>query len=255
MSVKAAIIQARCGSSRFPGKIFADLCGKPLIWHVVNRLKYCRLLDRIIIATTVSERDDRLAEWAMQNGVELFRGDENNVLNRYYTTAVSARLGVGDIVVRITADDPFKEPALIDRVIESVERGEVDFAYNNNPPTFPEGLDCEVFTFEALARSERESTDDYEREHVTQYMYRHPELFRGVNISRGEGERDLSYLRFTLDTETDYKMASEIYDRLYKEGEIFVLDDILALFEKYPHIPAINSTVARSAMYTTCGKH
>lgn len=250
--MRAAIIQARCGSSRLPDKVFADLCGKPLIWHVVNRLKYCRRLDRIIIATTNASGDDRLAEWAEQNQVGLFRGDENNVLNRYYAAALAAGLGKGDIIVRITADDPFKEPALIDRVIGMVEQGTADFAYNNNPPTFPEGLDCEVFTFEALEKSERESSDPYEREHVTQYMYRHPELFRSENISR---DGDLSYLRFTLDTPTDYEMAAEIYRHLYREGELFVLADILALFEKYPHIPAINSTVARSAMYANKGKH
>ena len=250
--MRAAIIQARCGSSRLPGKVFADLCGKPLIRHVVDRLKYCTRLDRIIIATTTSPGDDRLAEWAAQNGTELFRGDENNVLNRYYSAARAAGLGKGDIIVRITADDPFKEPALIDRAIGCVERGEADFAYNNNPPTFPEGLDCEVFTFEALEKSETESADPYEREHVTQYMYRHPELFRGKNISQ---EENLSHLRFTLDTPADYEMAAEVYGRLYEEGKLFTLSDILALFEKYPHIPAINSEVARSAMYAKQGKH
>jgi spore coat polysaccharide biosynthesis protein SpsF len=245
--IRAAIIQARCGSTRFPAKIFADLAGKPLIWHVVNRLTYCSRIDRIIIATTANSGDDRLEEWAAQQGLLVYRGDENNVLNRYYMAAKAAGLKSEDIIIRITADDPFKEPALIDQIIETVETGEAVFAYNNNPPTFPEGFDCEVFTMAALEKSEKESNDAYEREHVTQYMYRHPELFKGKNIAQKE---DLSYLRFTLDTQEDYKMAQEVYRHLYKENAIFTLKDMLNLFKKYPHIPAINNNVSRSAMYT-----
>ena len=243
---RAAIIQARCGSTRFPAKIFADLAGKPLIWHVVNRLTYCRRIDKTIIATTTCAGDDRLEEWATQQGLLTYRGEENNVLNRYYSAAKAIGLKNEDIIIRITADDPFKEPALIDRVIEAVETGEAIFAYNNNPPTFPEGLDCEAFTMAALEKSEKESNDAYEREHVTQYMYRHPELFKGKNIAQKE---DLSHLRLTLDTQEDYKMAQEVYHRLYKKDAVFTLNDMLNLFEKHPRIPAINSHVSRSAMY------
>jgi spore coat polysaccharide biosynthesis protein SpsF len=244
--IRAAIIQARCGSTRFPAKIFADLSGKPLIWHVVNRLTYCTRIDRIIIATTANSGDDRLEEWAAQQGLLVYRGDENNVLNRYYMAAKAAGLKSEDIIIRITADDPFKEPALIDRIIETVETGEAVFACNNNPPTFPEGLDCEVFTMAALEQSERESNDAYEREHVTQYMYRHPELFKGKNVAQKE---DLSHLRLTLDTPDDYRMAQEVYSHLYREDTLFTLKDILNLFEKHSDIPAINSHVSRSAMY------
>ena len=244
---RTAIIQARCGSTRFPAKIFADLAGKPLIWHVVNRLTYCRRIDKTIIATTTNPGDDRLEEWAAQQGLFVYRGAEHNVLNRYCSAAKAAGLKSEDIIIRITADDPFKEPALIDRVIEAVEAGEAVFADNNNQPTFPEGLDCEVFTMAALEKSEKELRDAYEREHVTQYMYRHPELFKGKNIAQKE---DLSHLRLTLDTPEDYNMAQEVYRHLYKEDAVFTLNDILSLFEKYPHIPAMNSNVSRSAMYT-----
>lgn len=244
--IRAAIIQARCGSSRFPGKVFADLCGKPLIWHVVNRLHYCQRVDRIIIATTNKSQDDALIRWADENHVEAYRGDENDVLHRYYTTALKAGLGSGDIVVRVTADDPFKEPSLIDKVVEQVESGCAVFACNNNPPTYPEGLDCEVFTFDALERADKESCDSFEREHVTQYMYRHPDKFPSVNVSQTV---DQSNLRFTLDTEVDYEMVKQVYNHLYQSGRIFVLSDILALFDQYPQIPQINSAVARSAMY------
>jgi len=246
MTKKIAIIQARCGSTRFPSKIFADLAGRPLIWHVVNRLKYCSLIDQIVIATTTNQSDDKLTAWAEKEAISIYRGSENDVLNRYYSAAKSLGLNGNDVIVRITADDPFKEPALIDRIIEVVWKGEADFAYNNNPPTFPEGLDCEVFTMQALEKAEKESTDSYEREHVTQYLYRHPELFKGTNIARAD---DLSFLRFTIDTSTDYQMVREVYDRLYREGTVFVLKDILELFAAQPEIFQINSDVPRSAMY------
>ena len=244
--MNVAIIQARCGSTRFPSKIFADLAGKPLIWHVVKRLNYCKRINQIVIATTLNPNDNRLVKWAKEGNYITYRGKEYDVLNRYYMAAKSIGLKDNDIIIRITADDPFKEPSLIDKIIEVVEKRETDFAYNTKPPTFPEGLDCEVFTMQVLEKAEKESTDIYEREHVTQYMYRHPNFFKGINISQSE---DLSYLRLTLDTPADYQMAREIYNRLYKDDDIFILKDILELFEKYPEIPQMNSDIPRSAMY------
>jgi spore coat polysaccharide biosynthesis protein SpsF len=243
---RVAIIQARCGSTRFPGKIFSDISGYPLIWHVINRLSYCRNVDKIMIATTVHTSDDRLEKWAKEQGVPVFRGSENDVLNRYYNAAKSLELKDKDIIIRITADDPFKEPALIDKVIETIENEAFDFAYNNNPPTFPEGLDCEVFTMKSLETAEQNSIDGYEREHVTQYMYRHPEIFRGKNICQA---KDISCVRLTLDTVEDYEMTKEIYKHLFKENQLFTLTDILQIFEEYPEIQDINSNVKRSDMY------
>jgi spore coat polysaccharide biosynthesis protein SpsF len=242
-----AIVQARNGSTRFPSKIFAELMGKPLIWHVLNRLSYCEKIDKTIIATTTNPNDDQLKEWADSQNVYIYRGSENDVLNRYYSAAKALKLQDDDIIVRITADDPFKEPSLIDKVIKVIEDKEAEFAYNNFPPTFPEGLDCEVFTMRALHKSEKEAKDPFEREHVTQYMFRHPEFFKGKNVA---SENNLSFLRFTIDTRDDYKMVQEVYRHLYKENRIFNLDDILELFKRFPEIPEMNKNVPRSAMYT-----
>jgi len=238
-----AIIQARLGSTRLPKKVFADLAGKPLIWHVINRLKYSDRIDNIVLATTNSPADDDLANWATKEQVDLFRGSENNVLERFY---FAAKHYSADIIVRITADDPFKDPAIIDKVIDKLLDENLDFAYNNNPPTFPEGLDTEVFTYEAIEKAYFQSNDDYEKEHVTQYLYRNYELFKQSNFCN---VNDISNLRWTIDTELDYEMTKQVYNVLYKNGSIFQTNDILQLLNEKPEISQINIDVARSAMY------
>lgn len=241
-----AIIQARCGSTRFPNKVFADICGKPLIWHVVNRLKFAKTIDQIVLATTINPLDDKLLDWAKQNSIEVFRGSENDVLNRYYNAAKAYH---ADIVVRITADDPFKEPDVIDKAVNCLLASGADFVCNNYPPTYPEGLDVEVLTFKALEQEELLSKDTFEREHVTQYIYHHPELFKMFNISNTE---DLSYLRWTIDTEKDFAMVEKIYSSLYKnDNHIFHMEDILQLISRQPEIALMNLDVARSEMYKT----
>jgi spore coat polysaccharide biosynthesis protein SpsF len=238
-----AIIQARTGSTRFPDKVMKELCGKPLIWHIVNRLSESRKIDRIILATTINDKDDILEKWAHENNVLCFRGDENNVLDRFYNAALHYSVGT---IVRITADDPFKDPEVIDNVIELFEKKNLDFAYNNHPPTFPEGLDTEVFSFDSIKKAWLESTDDFEKEHVTQYFYRNPAKFRQLCL---QYKIDLSYLRWTIDTFQDWAMAEEVYNRLYDIKPVFKLQDILELIEKEPYIADINLNVERSLMY------
>jgi spore coat polysaccharide biosynthesis protein SpsF len=238
-----AIIQARLGSTRLPKKVFADLAGKPLIWHVINRLKYSDRINNIVLATTNSTTDDDLANWANIEHVNLFRGSENNVLERFY---FAAKQYSADIIVRITADDPFKDPTIIDKVIDTLLDENLDFAYNNNPPTFPEGLDTEVFTYDAIEKAYFQSNDDYEKEHVTQYFYRNNEVFKQSNF---RNVNDISNLRWTIDTELDYEMTKQVYNVLYREDSIFQMNDILRLLDEKPEISLINLDVARSAMY------
>lgn len=239
----AAIIQARTGSKRLPDKVFKLLCNKPLIWHVTNRLKYSRKIETVILATTLNEKDNALENWASENGIPCFRGSEENVLERYYNAAQYFSV---DTIVRITADDPFKDPQVIDKVITLFEEKKLDFAYNNNPPTFPEGLDTEVFSFEALTRAYNSSVDLYEKEHVTQYFYRNPALFSQLCL---RNPTDLSYLRWTIDTQKDWDMAEIVYNNLYPSNPKFSMGDILELLKKNPSIAELNSDVKRSAMY------
>lgn len=239
-----AIIQARCGSTRFPNKVFADINGKPLIWHVVNRLTYAETIDKIIVATTTNEKDDKIEAWCNENGIACFRGNETDVLDRYYSASLRFP---SDVVVRITADDPFKEPSVIDAVVSKLVNEGYDHVTNNLPPTWPEGLDCEAFTFAALKKSQESANDPFEREHVTQYIYHNPDKFKIANYS---SERDLSYLRWTIDNELDYEMVKVIYAHWdCQNGNILLLGDILNILNKYPEISEINSNIERSAMY------
>ncbi len=238
-----AIIQARIGSSRLPAKILKNLSGKPLIYHISNRLKASRLINNIVIATTNSPKDDLLNEWAIQNGISCFRGNEDDVLSRFYYAATEVK---ADIIVRITGDDPFKDCVIIDNVIEMLISYKLDFACNNFPPSFPEGLDVEVFTYSALKEAFEKSNDDFEKEHVTQYFYRNPHLFKTKNFTYPE---DISFLRLTVDTLSDFMLAEEIYNRLYVNNEFFGFNEILALWKLEPNLFKINQNENRSTMY------
>ncbi len=239
-----AIIQARCGSTRFPNKVFAIIDGKPLLWHVVNRLKHTSMIDDIIVATTTNPRDDMIEEWCQSEKVNCFRGSENDVLNRYYE---AAKAYPSDVVVRVTADDPFKEPSVIDRVIKMLINEKYDLVTNNFPPTFPEGLDCEAFSSTVLEIMEKNTRDSFEREHVTQYVYHNPQKFRIGNVTSKD---NLSNLRWTIDNEEDYLMVKRIYElRKKDDAGILLMEEILNIIKENPEIATINSGVKRSAMY------
>lgn len=239
----AAIIQARRGSSRLPDKVFLELSHKPLLEHVVSRLKYSCLLDEIIIATTNLSIDNLIESWANNNKISIFRGSENNVLERYYEAAKKFNV---DVVVRITADDPFKDYRLVDEAINVLIENEFDFVCNNNPVSFPEGLDVEVLTFNALEVSYNNAVIDFDKEHVTQYIHKNKGKFKIANI---QNDKDISFHRWTLDTIEDYQFAQKIYDELYKEGHLFLREEILDLLEKSPAIMDLNNKVNRSDLY------
>lgn len=239
-----AIIQARCGSTRFPDKVFADIDGNPLIWHVVNRLTYAKMIDKIVVATTTNVKDDKIEMWCNENGISCFRGSEDDVLSRYYNASVAYP---SDVIVRITADDPFKEPAVIDAVVSKLINDGYDHVTNNLPPTWPEGLDCEAFTFIALKESEESTNDKFEREHVTQYIYHNIDKFKIGNVA---SSKNLSSLRWTIDKNEDYEMVKAVYShRDSQNNGILLLEEILDILARYPEITKINSDVERSAMY------
>jgi len=239
----AAIIQARTGSSRLPNKIFKLIEDKPLIGHITERVKRAKLVDRVIIATTTNPSDNSVEEWCNENNIAVYRGSENDVLNRYYSAAVAFG---ATVVVRITCDDPFKDPGIIDEVINYFLENELDFASNNNPPTYPEGLDVEVMSFKTLEIMEQHAETEFEREHVTQYVYKNPGLFK---IGNYPYFTNLSKLRWTIDTDKDLEMARAVYARLYPQSPFFSYKDILKLIEQQPEITEINQNEKRSTLY------
>lgn len=234
-----AIVQARMGSSRLPGKILLPLCGKPMLWHVIQRLKACTFLDRIVIATSVEKQDDCLYDFCRVNDFDVYRGSENDVLDRYYQ---AARVFQADEIVRITADCPLIDPEVTASVIKVYQANlrECDGASNVIRRTYPRGLDTEVISFSALQRAWKQAQEPMFREHVTLYLYRHPETFRMRSV---ESERDISYLRWTVDEEKDFSFVKETYQRLYCSGRIFSMKDILQMLEREPLLMSINSAV------------
>lgn len=239
----AAIIQARRGSTRLPDKVFLELSNKPLLEHVVYRLKNSDLLHEIIIATTDLPNDDLIESWANSNKISVFRGSENNVLERYYEAAKEFNV---DVIVRITADDPFKDYRLVDEAVSVLIENKLDFVCNNSPVSFPEGLDVEVLTFNALEVSYNNAISDFDKEHVTQYIHKNKDKFNIANI---QNDKDLSFYRWTLDTIEDYQFAQKIYSELYKEGDVFLREEIFDLLEKTPSIMELNNKVNRSDLY------
>jgi spore coat polysaccharide biosynthesis protein SpsF len=238
-----AIIQARMGSSRRPGKTLADISGKPLIWHVVERTRASQTVDSVVLATTTEENDQQLLKIAEEYGILGYAGSLNDVLDRFYQAACLAR---AEVIVRVTADDPFKDPQVIDKVVNHLlTHPELDYCSNTIEPTYPEGLDIEVFTFQALERAWNEAKLTSEREHVTPYIWKNPGKF---NIHNVRHIHDLSALRWTLDYEEDLQFTREVYARLYR-GQIFLMDEILALLAREPQLLEINQGKVRNAGY------
>jgi spore coat polysaccharide biosynthesis protein SpsF len=239
----SAIIQARMGSSRLPGKSLMDICGQPLLGHIVDRVAACKKVDSIVVATTSGPEDDVLADLARTKRTNLYRGSADDVLDRYYQAALRERC---DVVVRITADDPFKDPSIVDLVIGTlIADSATDYASNTLTLTYPEGLDVEVFRQSALACAWREAKLKSEHEHVTPFIWKQPERFKIVRVTQPV---DQSHLRWTLDYPEDLEFTRAVYQRLYR-GTIFSTQQILDLLEREPALSAINRGFTRNAGY------
>ena len=234
-----SIIQARSGSSRLPDKIFARISGQPLLYHVVERIRASRNCDELIIATTEEQADDLVEDFAKAQNVRCFRGSTKNVLTRFYN---AARDTDADIIARVTADDACKDPELLDHLIVELMERKYDYICNNQPPSYPEGLDLEAFTFQALEKTHREARLDYQREHVTPYMRENSDLFKTHNVAN---DRDLSHMRWTIDTSADLEFAREIYRHLYRKGKVFLMNDVLKLLERNPVVKDLMPKVER----------
>lgn len=233
-----AIIQARMGSTRFPGKIGKDLGGKPVLVRCVERAKRAASLNAVIVATTDEPSDEAVVALCKEHEYPWFRGSQDDVLDRYYQTAQQYD---ADVVVRITSDCPLIEPDVIDRVVQAFcQMPELDYASNILPPrTFPRGLDVEVFSFATLEQAWQSDTNPNWREHVTPYMHRQPDVFKLHGVFN---DVDYSHYRWTVDTMEDLAFVRKIYDA-FAGDDTFSWREVLHLLERHPEWQEINRSV------------
>jgi len=232
-----AIVQARVGSTRLPGKVLLDLVGRTVLDRVVQRVRQFTMIDDVIVATSSERADNPIIDECDRIGVASFRGSESDVLDRFVG---AVRETDADVCVRLTADCPLLDPGVSDNIISLfLLADDADYASNKIPQSFPRGLDTEVFTREALERAARDAHEPYERVHVTPYIYRHPEIFSLLSVT---SDVDRSDWRWTIDTPEDIEFVREIYRRLDSRGD-FGWQDVVALLVNEPSLMWINSHV------------
>ena len=233
-----AIVQARMGSMRLPNKVMKCIEGVPMIELLLARLALASEVDQIVVATSVDERNLSLVEHVGKLGYACEQGSENDVLDRYVQAAKKHR---ADVVVRITGDCPLVDPDLVDEVIRLFKNSSVDYLCNNYPPTYPDGLDIEIFTFKALEQAWQEANETFDREHVTPYL-RRPGKF---NIETKRNNEDLSALRWTVDEPNDFKVIEKVFQHFHPCLN-FSWHDVLDLQHQQPNLFNLNQNITRN---------
>lgn len=233
--MNVAVVQARMGSTRLPGKVLMDVAGVPMLGRVVERVRRASRVDDVVVATTTADRDDAVVRYCEAEDVPVHRGSEDDVLDRYHQVAQSVD---ADAVTRIAADCPLHDPAVIDRVAAVYDGGDHDYVSNTLEPSYPVGLAAEVLSAAALETAWREAEAPDEREHVTPFIRRRPDRFRLASVVHDE---DLSHHRWTVDEPADLELVRRVYDAL-GDGP-FGMEEVLALLEERPELAAINAHV------------
>ena len=239
-----ALLQARMTSTRMPGKVLLPICGKPMIVLQVERVSRSRNIDRLIVATSNQADDTPLARACEAADVACFRGDLDDVLDRFRQ---AARPLNPDHVVRLTGDCPLTDPAVIDTVIDFHMAGGHDYTTNALEPTWPDGHDVEIFRHELLETAWQRATLPSEREHVTPYMYNAGRY----EIAHCRNDRDLSALRWTVDEPEDFAFVTAVFEQLYEINPAFGTADVLALMDRFPELGRINKHIGRNEGYQT----
>lgn len=237
-----AIIQARMGSTRLPGKILKKVNGRPLLSYQLERLQQSNFISDLVIATTTDEKDDVIVEFCKLNNILWFRGSEEDVLARYYETAKRFN---ADAIVRITSDCPIIDVQVVNKTITYFMDNNFDYVSNTVDRTYPRGLDTEVFTFAALEKAHKEAVIERDREHVTAYFYTNPDIFKIAGV---RNEVDYSKYRWTVDTEEDFQLIENIIENLYSENPQFTLYDTVKLMEANPDWFYINAHIEQKKL-------
>ena len=238
-----AIIQARMGSSRLPGKVLRTVAGEPMLAHIVERVRAAAGVDQVVVATSDRAVDESIRTFCKSRAIDCFAGDEQDVLDRFYRAAV---MHGAERVIRITADCPLADPELISELIRYFEAGQFDHvgvatgagALFLEGGRYPDGYDAECMRMSALEKAWREATAPTDREHVTPYLWRQPKLFR---LDTLKSPVDYSSLRLTVDNEDDFRLIGQIYQDLYRRDRHFLLADVIGWLEQHPDLAAMNS--------------
>jgi spore coat polysaccharide biosynthesis protein SpsF len=245
-----AIVQARTGSTRLPGKILKELpygSNITVLEQVIARLTKCKKLQEIIIATTVKKEDDVIVNIAEKSHLKWFRGNVEDVLSRYYLAARENNL---DAIARITSDCPCIDVDIVDLIIQKHIETVADYTSNTITRTYPHGLDVEVFTFDSLEKAHKNAQKVYEREHVTPYIYMNNDIFK-ITQMRAPKNVHMPEARIVLDTEEDYALLCVIYDHLYSKNIFFNALDIVNLFKEKPWLNIINKKIIQKEIFNT----
>jgi len=240
----AAIIQARMGSTRLPGKILKTVNEKTLLEYQMERVKRSKSIDQIIIATTIKESDQAIVELCERVGIDYYRGSEQDVLSRYYEVAQKFDV---DVIVRLTSDCPIIDPEVIDKVVYRYldNQSSVDYVSNTLERTYPRGLDTEVFSFEALSKAYQEAVLPRDKEHVTAYFYTNPDLFKLQSVT---SEKNYGNYRWTVDTVEDFELVRLILGELYNPNKLFLLEDVIRLIKEHPEWNGINAHIEQKKL-------
>ena len=223
-----AVIQARMGSTRLPGKVLREIAGRPMVYHVAERARRIPSVDMVVVATSTLDKEAPLVEYLQEQDIPVVRGPEQDVLARYVE---AARAFAAERVVRITSDCPLLMPEVSERVIQAFDAESCDYASNTLARTYPRGLDTEVVSQELLVKVHQQATDSADREHVTRYVLRHPGQFQLCSV---KDDVDHSNLRWTVDEKEDLKLIQKIYDALYDEYPHFGYREVLDCLRNHP---------------------
>jgi spore coat polysaccharide biosynthesis protein SpsF len=232
-----ASIEARLGSSRLPGKVLADVAGRPAIGRLVERLRCCETLDDLVLATTTAPADDRLAHWARAHDVPCYRGSEEDVLQR---VVEAHQMMQSDVIVEVNGDCTLLDPEIIDMGVTTFLENDCDVVANVRKPSFPQGIDVQVFRVSDLRAVAETVSDPAVREHVSLYFYEHPERYRILHLFAPRRWHAPQY-RFQLDYPEDLAFLNEIYRRLEPtHGNAFGVEAVMRLLEREPELFALN---------------
>ncbi len=238
-----AIVQARMGATRLPGKVLKKIMGKPMLELQLERLKHSREIDEIVIATSTNSVDQKIVNWAHKIRQEVYRGSETDVLDRFYQAAKKYQ---ANIIIRLTGDCPLIDPNIVDQTIKAFIKGDYDYASNVHVRSYPRGMDTEVMSFSCLETAWKKAKSKYNREHVTAYIYSHPDKFRLKEII-APTKLHRPELRLTVDEIDDFRLINKIYETLYSQNPNFSLTEIIDLFNKNPKLSNLNQQVQQTA--------